>query len=86
MRFVNAVPRLNADRGPGMPAARKVQSPGGYRLRQLKNSPSTIIAGGPHAIIWTHADEVNRALLDLIGHPGPAGQDGIVRHGPGSSR
>jgi non-heme chloroperoxidase len=36
----------------------------------LKNARSTIIAGGPHAIIWTHADEVNRALLDFIGHPG----------------
>jgi hypothetical protein len=32
-----------------------------------------VIAGGPHAIIWTHADEVNQALLDFIGHPGPAG-------------
>lgn len=39
----------------------------------LKNARSTIIAGGPHAIIWTHADEVNQALLDFIGHPGPAG-------------
>jgi non-heme chloroperoxidase len=36
----------------------------------LKNARSTIIAGGPHAIIWTHADEVNQALLDFIGHPG----------------
>jgi non-heme chloroperoxidase len=34
----------------------------------LKNARSTIIAGGPHAIIWTHADEVNEALLDFIGH------------------
>ncbi len=34
---------------------------------------STLIAGGPHAIIWTHADEVNRAVLDFIGHPGQAG-------------
>ena len=33
LRFVNAVPRLNSDRGPGMPAARKVLSSGGYRLR-----------------------------------------------------
>jgi hypothetical protein len=33
---------------------------------------STIIAGAPHAIIWTHADEVNQALLDFIGHPGQA--------------
>jgi non-heme chloroperoxidase len=35
----------------------------------LKNARFTIIAGGPHAIIWTHADEVNQALLDFIGHP-----------------
>jgi non-heme chloroperoxidase len=38
----------------------------------LKNARSTIIAGGPHAIIWTHADEVNQALLDFISHPGQA--------------
>jgi non-heme chloroperoxidase len=35
----------------------------------LKNARSVVIAGGPHAIIWTHADEVNQALLDFIGHP-----------------
>ena len=34
----------------------------------LDNARSAIIAGGPHAIIWTHADEVNQALLDFIGH------------------
>jgi non-heme chloroperoxidase len=34
----------------------------------LMNARSTIIAGGPHAVIWTHADEVNQALLDFIGH------------------
>src|SRR3984885_5401114 len=39
----------------------------------LKNTRSTVIAGGPHAIIWTHADEVNQALLDFIGHPGQGG-------------
>ena len=39
----------------------------------LNNAHSVVIAGGPHAIIWTHADEVNRALLDFIGHPGQAG-------------
>jgi non-heme chloroperoxidase len=36
----------------------------------LKDARSTVIAGGPHAIIWTHADDVNQALLDFIGHPG----------------
>ena len=35
----------------------------------LKNTRSAIIAGGPHAIIWTHADEVNQALLNFIGRP-----------------
>jgi non-heme chloroperoxidase len=38
----------------------------------LTNARSTIITGGPHAIIWTHANEVNQALLDFIAHPGPA--------------
>jgi hypothetical protein len=29
--YINAVPQLNSDRGPGMPAARTVQSHHGYR-------------------------------------------------------
>jgi len=33
-----------------------------------------VIPDGPHAIIWTHADEVNQALLDFIG--GLPGDDG----------
>jgi len=39
----------------------------------LENARSTVIAGGPHAVIWTHAGEVNQALLDFIGHPARAG-------------
>ena len=39
----------------------------------LRNARSTVIAGGPHSIIWTHADEVNQALLHFIGHPAQAG-------------
>ena len=34
----------------------------------LDNARFAVIAGGPHAIIWTHADEVNQALLDFIDH------------------
>ena len=34
----------------------------------LSNARSVVIAGGPHAIIWTHADEVNQVLLDFIRH------------------
>jgi non-heme chloroperoxidase len=33
----------------------------------LTDTRSTVIAGGPHAITWTHADEVNQALLQFIG-------------------
>jgi non-heme chloroperoxidase len=40
----------------------------------LQNARTTVIASGPHAIIWTHADEVNRALLDFIGQLSPAGR------------
>ena len=25
-----------------------------------------VIEGGPHAIAWTHADQVNRALLGFL--------------------
>jgi non-heme chloroperoxidase len=40
----------------------------------LQHARSTVIAGGPHAIIWTHADEVNQALLQFIGHPDRTGR------------
>ena len=46
---------------------------GGRLPALLKNTRSTVIAGGPHAVIWTHADEVNQALLDFIGHSGQVG-------------
>src|SRR5580698_9635047 len=36
----------------------------------LKNARSIVIPAGPHAIIWTHADEVSQALLDFIAHAG----------------
>src|ERR1700730_2372409 len=36
----------------------------------LANARTAVITGGPHAIIWTHADEVNQILLDFIGHLG----------------
>ena len=39
----------------------------GNRLpRLLRRARHVVIADGPHAIIWTHADQVNQALLDFI--------------------
>ncbi len=38
----------------------------------LRRARHVVIPDGPHAIIWTHADEVNRALLGFIGTLLPA--------------
>jgi non-heme chloroperoxidase len=39
----------------------------GERLRGLiKNLQMVVIEGGPHAIAWTHADQVNSALLKFM--------------------
>jgi non-heme chloroperoxidase len=41
----------------------------GRRLPALiKGVTYTEIEGGPHNIGWTHFEEVNRALLDFLGH------------------
>jgi non-heme chloroperoxidase len=32
----------------------------------IKDMQLTVVEGGPHAIPWTHADQVNTALLDFI--------------------
>jgi pimeloyl-ACP methyl ester carboxylesterase len=32
----------------------------------IKNVQLTVVESGPHAIPWTHADQVNTALLDFI--------------------
>jgi non-heme chloroperoxidase len=40
----------------------------GRRLpARIKDAQFVGIDGGPHAIIWTHAEEVNQALLDFLG-------------------
>jgi non-heme chloroperoxidase len=39
----------------------------GKRLPGLiKDIKLTVIEGGPHAISWTHADQVNQALLAFL--------------------
>jgi non-heme chloroperoxidase len=39
----------------------------GRRLPGLiKDMQLTVVEGGPHAIAWTHADQVNKALLDFL--------------------
>ncbi len=33
----------------------------------VKGSRLVVVEGGPHGITWTHAEKVNRELLDLLG-------------------
>jgi len=42
---------------------------GGY-VKLGGDESNAPIEGGPNAIIWTHADQVNRILLDFIPRPG----------------
>jgi pimeloyl-ACP methyl ester carboxylesterase len=40
----------------------------GKRTAELvKGSKLVIVEGGPHGLTWTHAEKVNRALLDFLG-------------------
>jgi non-heme chloroperoxidase len=32
----------------------------------IKDARLVVVEGGPHAIPWTHADQVNTALLDFL--------------------
>src|SRR4029079_8074056 len=38
----------------------------------IKDLRSVRVEGGPHNIAWTHAEEVNRALLEFVGAAVPA--------------
>ena len=44
----------------------------GKRLPDLVDCELVVIEGGPHAIAWTHADQVNDALLQFVGATVPA--------------
>ena len=41
----------------------------GKRTNEMvKGSKLILLEGGPHGLNWTHANEMNRALLDFIQH------------------
>jgi pimeloyl-ACP methyl ester carboxylesterase len=46
-----------------------IAATGGPRLAAaIPGSRLVVVEGAPHGLLWTHADEVNRALLDLVGY------------------
>ena len=32
----------------------------------IKNVRLIELAGGPHGVLWTHADQINKALVDFL--------------------
>jgi pimeloyl-ACP methyl ester carboxylesterase len=47
----------------------------GQRTAKLVNGAElVVIKDGPHNIAWTHADEVNTALLNFLAKPAAKGQ------------
>jgi pimeloyl-ACP methyl ester carboxylesterase len=47
----------------------------GQRTAKLiKGARLVVIKGGPHNIAWTHADEVNSALMSFLGEPSGSGK------------
>lgn len=47
----------------------------GQRTAKLiKGARLVVIKGGPHCIPWTHADEVNSALMSFLGEPSGSGK------------
>ena len=51
-----------------------IESSGARMPKIIKNCEYRPIAGGPHGILWTHAAEVNSALLTFLGEPASFGR------------
>jgi non-heme chloroperoxidase len=43
-----------------------IDSTGREFTKQLPAAKYVEIEGGPHGMLWTHADEINRLLLDFL--------------------
>jgi non-heme chloroperoxidase len=48
-----------------------IQATGARLHEALDGSRYVVVKDGPHGILWTHADEVNRALLGFLSAPAP---------------
>jgi non-heme chloroperoxidase len=44
-----------------------IQAAGLRTAKQVKGAKLVVIKGGPHAVNWTHADEVNAELANVLG-------------------
>jgi non-heme chloroperoxidase len=54
-------------------------SAAGQRTAKLiKGARLVVVKGGPHAITWTHAEEVNAELLSFLGQPAVRSTGGVA--------
>ena len=44
-----------------------IEATGARTHEAIKGSRFVVVEGAPHGMLWTQADEVNRALLDFLG-------------------
>jgi pimeloyl-ACP methyl ester carboxylesterase len=44
-----------------------IEATGARTHEAIAGSRYVVVEGAPHGLLWTHADEVNRALLDFLG-------------------
>jgi len=54
-------------------------SSGQRTAKLVKNAELVVIQGGPHNVAWTHAEEVNNALLQFLGKSGAKPQAAAER-------
>jgi non-heme chloroperoxidase len=43
-----------------------IEATGARTHEAIKGSRFVVVEGAPHGMLWTHADEVNRGLLDFL--------------------
>ena len=48
-----------------------IEATGAPTHGMVADSRFVVLDGAPHGCLWTHADEVNRALLEFVGAPAP---------------
>jgi non-heme chloroperoxidase len=48
-----------------------IEATGALTHGLVADSRFVVLDGAPHGCLWTHADEVNRALLEFVGAPAP---------------
>ena len=46
-----------------------LEAAGQRTAKLVEGARLVVITGGPHCITWTHADEVNEALMSFLGQP-----------------